>query len=61
MSTKHPPPPGDQSFEAVGGAAELAGLGLDGLSHAGPLAILVGLVAIVVAKLLWFSRRRAHS
>jgi hypothetical protein len=61
MSTKRPAPPGDQSFETVGGAAELAGVGLEGLSHAGPLALLVGLVAIVVTKFVWFRRRRAHS
>jgi hypothetical protein len=39
MKTKRrdgPPPVGDQSFEAVGGAAELAGAGLNSVTHAGP-------------------------
>jgi hypothetical protein len=48
----------DQSFEAAGGAAEVIGLGLDGLSHAGPLALIVGLLAVVVvAPVVWLRRR----
>jgi hypothetical protein len=52
-------PPGDQSFEAAGGAAELASVGLDGLAHAGPWAIVIGLLALAVAPVLWLRRRRA--
>jgi hypothetical protein len=50
---------GDVSAEAVGGAAELASVGLDGLEHLGPAAIVVGLIAVVMAPLLWLRRRRA--
>ncbi len=50
---------GDVSAEAVGGAAELASVGLYGLEHLGPAAIVVGLIAVVMAPLLWLRRRRA--
>jgi hypothetical protein len=55
------PPVGDQSFEVAGGAAELASVGLDGLAHAGPWAVLVGLFALAIAPVLWLRRRRASS
>jgi hypothetical protein len=48
---------GEVSAEAVGGAAELASVGLDGLAHLGPAAIVVGLIAIVMAPVLWLRRR----
>lgn len=52
---------GDVSAEAVGGAAELASVGLDGMAHLGPAAIVVGLVAVVMAPVLWLLRRRSRA
>jgi hypothetical protein len=61
MSTERRDDPravGDQSFEVAGGAAEAASFGLDGLSHAGPLAVIVGLMlALVMVPLVRFRRR----
>jgi hypothetical protein len=59
-SEKHQPV-GDQSFEVAGGAAEVVGLGLDGLAHVGPLALFVGALALVMAPVLWLRRRRTRS
>ncbi|HEX2782747.1 MAG TPA: hypothetical protein VHN36_04120 [Ilumatobacteraceae bacterium] len=64
MSTKRTEmqqPVGDQSFEVAGGAAEVVGLGLDGLAHVGPLAVLVGALALVMAPVLWLRRRCSRS
>jgi hypothetical protein len=60
VSRSKRPTGGDESFEAVGGAAELAGVGLDGLEHLGPLALVVGLIAAVMAPVLWLLRRRSR-
>ena len=48
----------DGAFEAVGGAAEVLGVGLEGLAHAGPLAVILALVALVAAPVGWLLRRR---
>lgn len=51
----------DQSFETIGGAVEAASLGMDGLAHLGPLAVVLGLVALAATPVLWLRRRRVSS
>jgi L-serine deaminase len=49
---------GSAAAEAMGGAAEVLGVGLEGLAHAGPLAVIVALVALIAAPIGWLVRRR---
>lgn len=48
----------DQSFEVTGGAAEATSAAIEGLSHAGPFALIAGVIALVGIPVAWLLRRR---
>lgn len=53
-------PAAEQSFEALGGAAEVTAGILDGAAHAGPAALVGVVAALTLLPVAWLLRRRPN-